>query len=76
MIWIARDRPRSADAVINRILTGIERLGRFPYIGRPGRVVGTNEWVVRGLPYIVVYTVSPEAGEVTIDAVFHARQQR
>jgi plasmid stabilization system protein ParE len=28
--WIAKDRPRSADAVVSRILESAERLGRFP----------------------------------------------
>lgn len=28
--WIAKDRPRSADAVIDRILESAERLGTFP----------------------------------------------
>jgi plasmid stabilization system protein ParE len=31
--WIAIDRPRAADAVIERILESGERLGRFPYMG-------------------------------------------
>jgi len=28
--WIAKDRPRSADSVIDRILESAEWLGRFP----------------------------------------------
>ena len=30
--WIAKDRPRSAESVIDRILESAERLGRFPYM--------------------------------------------
>jgi plasmid stabilization system protein ParE len=30
-VWIAKDRPRSADSVIDRILESAERLGHFPY---------------------------------------------
>ena len=37
--WIAKDRPRSADSVIDRILESTERLGRFSYIGRVEIVV-------------------------------------
>jgi plasmid stabilization system protein ParE len=34
--WIAKDRPSSADAVIDRILESAERLGRFPFMGQGG----------------------------------------
>ena len=34
--WIAKDRPRSADAVVERILESAQRLGRFPYVGHAG----------------------------------------
>jgi len=74
--WIAKDRPRSADSVIDRILESAERLGRFPYMGHVGRAPGTYEWVVTGLPYIVVYTVNADDGEVAVIAVFHGAQDR
>jgi plasmid stabilization system protein ParE len=44
--WIAKDRPRSADAVIDRILESADRLGHFPHMGHVGRASGTYEWVV------------------------------
>jgi toxin ParE1/3/4 len=74
--WIARDRPHSADAVIERILESAERLGRFPYIGHPGRAPGTYEWVVLRLPYIIVYEVQEQEESVIVTAVFHGAQQR
>jgi toxin ParE1/3/4 len=74
--WIARDRPRSADAVVERILESAERLGRFPYIGHPGRAAGTYEWIVPRLPYIIVYEVREQEKSVIITAVFHGAQQR
>jgi plasmid stabilization system protein ParE len=74
--WIAKDRPRSADSVIGRILESAERLGRFAYMGHAGRAPGTYEWVVPGLPYIVVYTVSGDADEVAVLAIFHGAQDR
>ena len=52
--WIAKDRPRAADAVIERILESGEHLARFPYMGHQGRAPGTYEWVIPGLPYILV----------------------
>jgi toxin ParE1/3/4 len=74
--WIAQDRPRSADAVIGRILESVERLGRFPYMGHTGLVRGTFEWVVPGLPYIIVYEIVASDGLVAVTAVFHGAQDR
>ena len=75
-VWIAKDRPRSADSVIDRILESAERLGHFPYMGHVGRVPGTYEWVVPTLPYIIVYTINTNDDEVTVVAVFHGAQDR
>jgi plasmid stabilization system protein ParE len=74
--WIAKDRPRAADAAIDRILASAERLGHFPYMGHPGRAWGTYEWIVPSLPYIIVYQVRAEDSLVSIDAVFHGAQDR
>jgi toxin ParE1/3/4 len=74
--WIAKDRPRSADAVVDRILQSADRLGRFPYLGHPGRVRGTYEWVIPGLTYILVYQVREDEDLVSVDAVFHGAQDR
>ncbi|MCK4790011.1 MAG: type II toxin-antitoxin system RelE/ParE family toxin, partial [Desulfobacteraceae bacterium] len=38
-------------------------------LGRPGRVAGTRELVISGLPYIVVYT--DQDGMVVILRVMH-----
>ena len=74
--WIAKDRPRAADSVIDRILESAERLGHLPYMGHVGRAPGTYEWVVTGLPYIVVYKVDSDNNEVQITGVFHGAQDR
>ena len=74
--WIAKDRPRSADAAVERILESAEQLGRFPQMGHVGKVTGTHEWVIPGLPYIIVYTVNADVGVVDVVAVFHGAQDR
>jgi toxin ParE1/3/4 len=74
--WIAKDRPRAADAVIERILDSAERLGRFPYMGHQGRAPGTYEWVIPGLPYILVYQVRDDDELVIVMAVFDGAQDR
>lgn len=74
--WIEKDRPHSADSVIDRILGSTEQLDRFPYIGRIGRAPGTYELVVPGLPYIVVYQVNADDDAVIVIGVFHGAQGR
>ena len=74
--WIAKDRPQAAHSVIERILESIERLGELPYIGHKGKAQGTLEWVVTGLPYIVIYKIDVDRNELQITAVFHGAQDR
>jgi len=46
-------------------------------MGRAGRAAGTHEWVVRGLPYVIVYEISTaDPHELLILGVFHAAQDR
>ena len=73
-----RDRnPVAATQVVARIRLAAERLAEFPRVGHAGRVAGTHEWVVRGLPYIIVYqTGAANAEEILILGVFHAAQDR
>lgn len=69
--------PIAATQVVARIRLAAERLAEFPRIGHVGRVPGTYEWVVRGLPYIVVYDISlGDEDEVVILGVFHGAQDR
>ena len=72
--YIAQESPASANPVIQHILDGIERLGIFPSLGRRGILEGTREWVVRGLPYIIVYRIDKALAEVTVIGVFHGAQ--
>ena len=75
--WIAKDGPRNAPSVVNRILDAIEEhLAFFPHSGHTGRAPGTLEWVVRGLPYIVVYRVDDALDELNVVAIFHGAQDR
>jgi addiction module RelE/StbE family toxin len=74
--FIAADSPVNARAVVDRILTSIEKLGAFPAMARAGRVEGTREWVIPRLPYIAVYKVDEERDILTVIAVFHGAQER
>lgn len=57
--YIAKDNPDVAVTVVRRIKSALDRLTLFPQSGRAGTVSGTYEIVVPGLPYIVVYELSP-----------------
>jgi toxin ParE1/3/4 len=49
----------------------------YGYIRNRNPVTATHEWVVRGLPYIIVYqTGSADSDEVLILGVFHGAQDR
>jgi toxin ParE1/3/4 len=68
--------PRASVEVVARIRSAADRLGVWPYMGHAGRSRGTLEWVVVGLPYIIVYEVDEAADEVAIIGVFHGAQDR
>ena len=75
--YIAERNPRAATAVVERIHAASELLREFPHIGHEGREPGTREWVVRRLPYIIVYELGiPEPNDLMILAVFHGAQNR
>lgn len=67
---IARDNPNAAVRVADRVAATGTSLGEFA-IGRPGRVDGTYEKVVTGLPYILAYEIigRPDGGETV--AILH-----
>jgi len=75
--YIRARNPVAATQVAARIRLATERLAEFPRIGHAGGVAGTHEWVVRGLPYIIVYeTGVADPDEVLILGVFHGAQDR
>lgn len=74
--YIAEHNPVAANVVVARIRAAAERLREHPRIGHAGAVAGTLEWVVRGLPYIIVYDLESNTDEVMIVNVFHGSQDR
>ncbi len=74
-IWdfLANENPTAAEMVDSRILSSVAGLEEHPLRGRPGRVAGTRELVIPGLPYIVVYEASET--RVAIVRVIHAARR-
>jgi toxin ParE1/3/4 len=70
--FIRRDNPQAAQSVAQRILTIVALLRDQPSLGKPGRVEGTRELVVPGLPLTIPYRVRKK--EIQILRVFHQSQ--
>ena len=72
--YIAGDDPRAARRVADRIGNAAASLGRTP-TGRPGRVAGTYEKSVVGLPYVIAYAFQAISGKrerIVILRVIHS----
>jgi toxin ParE1/3/4 len=71
--YIAADNRSAAVRVLDRIEQTVDNLAHAP-TGRTGRVAGTYEKPVRGLPYIIAYALQrrPRGGErVVVLRVIH-----
>ena len=63
--YIGQDSPAAAARAVLELIDHVEAiLPERPAIGRPGRVLGTRELAVGGLPYIVPYRVREKDIEV------------
>ena len=71
--YIANDNPNAARNVAQRIKNSVNSLKEHQGIGRLGRVEGTRELVVSGLPYIIPYRVKNNVIEVL--RVLHGAMQ-
>jgi toxin ParE1/3/4 len=71
--YIADDDPAATERTVRHIRRSVERLAEHPYLGRPGRIVGTRELIVPGTPYIVPYRVRGRTVEVL--RVLHGAQR-
>lgn len=62
--YIATDDAGAARLVVQRVLDAVAQLAEQPGLGRPGRVPGTRELVVKKTRYIVPYRVRGEMVEI------------
>ena len=70
--YIEEDSPRAAVVVDDRIRAQVRQLLLFPETGRPGRIEGTRELVIRQTPYIAAYRITGDT--VRILRVLHGAQ--
>lgn len=66
--YIAAENPSAARRVADAIDETALTLSDVP-TGRPGRVTGTYEKSVTGLPYILAYAITQSGGEETVAIV-------
>lgn len=71
--YLSERAPAHEDAVVDRILYGIEVLERYPHLGRQGRLEGTRELVITGSPFIVFYRL--RKNQVEVLGVLHAARK-
>ena len=62
--FASKNSTKSADALIDRILSDIDFLEKSPYLGRSGRIEGTRELVIVHTPFIVVYRLLHDQAEI------------
>ncbi|ROH88371.1 type II toxin-antitoxin system RelE/ParE family toxin [Pseudomethylobacillus aquaticus] len=71
--YIALENPQAAAMVVARIMSAVQQLKTLPASGRPGRVLGTRELLVTGLPYLLPYRIRGQ--QIEILRVFHTSRQ-
>ncbi len=72
--YIGQDGPAAAARVILELIDQTEALlTRHAALGRPGRVIGTRELVIGGLPYIIPYRVRDD--DIEILRVLHTSRR-
>lgn len=71
--YIMEDDPAAALRVVSTIREAARVLTEHPNIGRAGRVEGTRELVIAGLPYILPYQIAEQ--EIRILAVMHTSRK-
>lgn len=65
----------AVDLVLKVLNTSELILSAHPQAGRPGRVSGTRELVIDGIPFILVYRIVDRLGQLQILRVLHDAQQ-
>lgn len=68
--YIAADNPMAARKVAQKVWDSVQLLKSQPGLGRPGRVVGTRELIIIGLPYIIPYM--EKDGTIVILRIMHS----
>jgi addiction module RelE/StbE family toxin len=63
-VFIQKDSVSAARSVAKSLFDVANSLEALPSRGRAGKIMGTRELVVQGLPYIIVYEVMDTAVQI------------
>jgi len=66
LIYIAQDNPKAAEKTVQKIEKIAQNLAAFA-TGRAGRILGTYEKPIPGLPYILAYELADARGEQRVN---------
>ncbi|MDR2892804.1 MAG: type II toxin-antitoxin system RelE/ParE family toxin [Deltaproteobacteria bacterium] len=70
---IAEEDEAAAKRIALIVKSRVESLEQFPESGRPGRIPGTRELVISGLPYLLPYRMRGKVIEIL--RFFHTAQK-
>lgn len=65
--------PEAARKLALHVYEAVGSLLRFPQLGRPGRKLGTREFVLHGLPFLAIYRIREDVIEIA--RILHGAQQ-
>jgi toxin ParE1/3/4 len=71
--WAPESSPAAADTMLERILSAVELLERYPAAGRPGRISGTRELVIVPTPILVAYRI--RRSRIEVIALLHGARK-
>lgn len=69
LAYIAESNPTAVAMVADRVDRATRTIARFPRVARLDQVSGTREYIVRGLPLLIIYREGED--RVDIVAIFH-----
>ena len=73
VLYLADKNPYAARALYERIENAAATLADTPYIGRPGRIPGTRELVIKNTSYILPYQIRQDRVEIL--RVYHGARR-
>ena len=76
--FLEPDNPDAARRALHAIWLALERVERFPELGRPTSDPKIRQVIVAfgAAAYIVRYSILPEAGVILVTRIWHSRELR
>ncbi len=69
--YIAKENPKAAQQVVQKVYDAVSLLADNPALGHPGRIHNTRELVIPDTRYLVPYRVNSKMKTIEIFRVFH-----